>query len=122
MRMIVNMLVANPVAYRKTYESAVKNSENADAARIDSSLFKGNALLFGARDDAMWQGDEAAEQIAAEIGDRAEAIIYADAGHLLGGPPYLAGMAMGGTEEANEEAKAHSDEQLYLFLEENVQE
>ncbi|GAK09471.1 acyl-CoA thioester hydrolase/BAAT C-terminal domain-containing protein [Geomicrobium sp. JCM 19038] len=121
MRMMVDMLVAKPIAYRETYESAVKNSDNTEEARIDTSMFNGKALLFGAREDAMWQGDEAAEIIAAEIGDNAEAVIYEDAGHTFGGPVNLGGMALGGTEEANEEAKVHSDQQLFRFLEENVQ-
>ncbi|WP_152550007.1 hypothetical protein [Geomicrobium sp. JCM 19055] len=46
-------------------------------------------------------------------------MIYPEAGHSFGMPPYFAGMALGGTEEANMEAKEDSDQKLLQFLEQN---
>lgn len=120
-RSMFDSVVLNPVKYRETYESAVEMADNREEARIDTSNFDGQALLFAGRDDAMWQGDIAAEEIGEALGDNAEVIIYDGAGHLFGAPPNLAGFAMGGTLDANMEAKEDSDERLYQFLEENVQ-
>lgn len=113
-----DMAVLNPLKYRETYESAVEMNEFSNEARIDVSNFDGNALLFAGEQDAMWQGDIAAEEIGEALGERAEVVIYPNAGHLFGAPPQIAGLALGGTEEVNIEAKIDSDEKLFRFLEE----
>lgn len=117
-RTMFDMIVLNPVKYRETYESAVEMNENSGEAKIDTSNFDGHALLLAGTDDAMWQGDVAAEEISEEIGDNAEAVIYEDAGHLFGGPVAVGGIMLGGNEEANVDAKEDSDLRVLEFLEE----
>lgn len=119
-RSLFDMAVLNPVRYRETYESAVEMTDHSEEARIKLSNVEGQVLLFGGRDDAVWQGDIAAEEMGEALGDKADVVVYDDAGHLFGAPPYIGGMALGGTEAANMAAKADSDERLFQFLEEHV--
>ncbi len=119
-RTMFDSLVLNPVKYRETYESAVEMNDNVEAAQISTDNFNGQALLFAGGDDAMWQGDVMAEQIGEALGDNAQVEIFEDAGHLFIGPTALAGMMMGGTEEANRQAGEESDDILLEFLEENA--
>ncbi|GAK05954.1 palmitoyl-CoA hydrolase [Geomicrobium sp. JCM 19037] len=111
-----DMLIASPIAYRDTYESAVENANNRETARINTSNFDGRALLFAGEKDEMWQGDTAARQIGEALGNQAEVVLYREAGHSFGMSPYYAGMALGGTTQANVEAKRDSDELLFDFL------
>ncbi|HIV81674.1 MAG TPA: hypothetical protein H9994_03105 [Candidatus Salinicoccus merdavium] len=95
-------------------------NDNAEEAKINTDNFDGQALLFAGGDDAMWQGDVMAEQIGEDLGDNAQVEIYEDAGHLFIGPTALAGIMMGGTEEANVQAGADSDQAVLEFLEEHA--
>lgn len=119
-RTMFDFAVLNPVKYRETYESAVEMNDNAEEAKINTDNFDGQALLFAGGDDAMWQGDLMAEQIGEDLGDNAQVEIYEDAGHLFIGPTALAGIMMGGTEEANVQAGADSDQAVLEFLEEHA--
>ena len=119
-RTMFDSLVLNPVKYRETYESAVEMNDNREEAKISTDNFDGQALLFAGGDDAMWQGDVMAEQIGEALGDNAQVEIFEDAGHLFIGPTALAGLMMGGTEEANVQAGEESNEILLEFLEENA--
>lgn len=119
-RTMFDSLVLNPVKYRETYESAVEMNDNSEAAKIETENFDGQALLFAGGDDAMWQGDVMAEQIGEALDDNAQVEIFEDAGHLFIGPTAIAGMMMGGTEQANVQAGEESNRILLEFLEENT--
>ena len=119
-RTMFDSLVLNPVKYRETYESAVEMNDNREEAKISTDNFDGQALLFAGGDDAMWQGEVMAEQIGEALGDNAQVEIFEDAGHLFIGPTAIAGMMMGGKEEANAQAGEESNEILLEFLEENA--
>lgn len=121
-RTIFDSIVLNPVKYRETYVSAVEMNDNSEEAKIATSNFDGQALLIAGGDDAMWQGDVAAKEIDEALGENAVVEIYPEAGHLFGVPPTVAGLAIGGTLEANERAKEESDKKLFEFLEINVTE
>lgn len=113
---LVDAVVLSPVKYRKTYESAVEMADNKKEARIELSNFHGHMLLFAGGKDAMWQGNVAAKEIGDALGENAEVVIYEDAGHLFGAPPYANGLALGGTKDANKKAKEDSDKKLFEFL------
>lgn len=120
-RTMFDFIVLNPVKYRETYESAVEMNDNSETARINTDNFDGQALLIAGGDDAMWQGDVMAEEIGEDLGDNAQVEIYEDAGHLFIGPTALAGMMMGGNEEANVQAGEESDQAVLEFLEEHAE-
>src|SRR5699024_12520571 len=101
-------------------EKGVEKKEKAEEAKVNTDYFDGQALLFAGGDDAMWQGDIRAEQMGEDLGDTAQVEIYEDAGHLFIGPTALAGIMMGGTEEANVQAGADSDQAVLEFLEEHA--
>lgn len=105
-----------PVSYRSQYETAVQNSENASAAFIDSSKFKGNILMFSGEDDAMWNSAEMAEQIYEKNATNTENIVYENVGHLFENMTYGYGVAFGGTKENNQAAKTESDMKVLEFL------
>lgn len=119
-RTMFDFIVLNPVKYRETYESAVEMNDNVEETKINTDNFDGQALLIAGGDDAMWQGDFMAEEIGEALGDNAQVEIYEDAGHLFIGPTALAGMMMGGTEEANVQAGEESDQAVLEFLEEHA--
>lgn len=119
-RTMFDSIVLNPIKYRETYVSAVEMNDNSEEARIDTSNVSGNALLIAGGEDAMWQGEIAAEEIREALGDQAQLELYPKAGHLFGVPPVVGGLALGGTEEANDAAKEDSDQKLLEFLNENL--
>lgn len=94
-------------------------ADNRETGRINTSNFDGQALLLAGGENESWQGDIAAEEIGEELGANAEVVIYDEAGHLFGfgAPPYIGGLAMGGTQEESDEVKVNSDERLLQFLE-----
>ncbi|OFT57729.1 acyl-CoA thioester hydrolase [Corynebacterium sp. HMSC05H05] len=109
LKMFGRMIAAYPVAYRPTYEGAAESA--GDDARIDLSGFDGNAVLFGAGDDQMWQSDVAAKALA-EQAPRAEAHVYEGAGHVFfeDSDAQQNGwqIMFGGTQEANRRAHDES--------------
>lgn len=109
--MLFRFALGLPVSYRAGYEANVAAA--APDSIIDLSGFHGHGLLFAGTEDAMWQGDVAAETLAAQ-NKNLEPHIYDGAGHLfhenieeLIGPSWET--MMGGTVEANREAKLDSD-------------
>lgn len=79
-KLMWDMMTGYPPSYRATYESAAEDS--GDLGRIDLSSFEGNALFFAGAEDAMWQSEVAAENLAAQ-NERFEAYVYPDAGHVF---------------------------------------
>lgn len=118
-RTIFDSIVLNPIQYRETYVSAVEMNDNAEVAKIDTSNFAGQALLIAGEKDALWQGDIAAKEIGEILGENALVDLYPEAGHLFSLPPYINGLDLGGTLEANEAAKIASDQKLFEFLKNN---
>lgn len=116
---VFGSMILKPVKYRETYVSAVEMNDNAEAAKINTSNFDGQALLMAGEKDALWQGDIAAKEIGEALGENAIVDLYPEAGHLFGLPPYVNGLDLGGTLEANEAAKVSSDQKLFEFLKNN---
>ena len=117
-KVMLRFALGLPVSYRAGYEAdaAAASPESA----INLSNFQGNGLLFAGAEDAMWQGDVAAEALAAQ-NENLEPHIYEGAGHLfhesideLIGPSWET--MMGGTIAANREAKVDSDRILLEHL------
>lgn len=75
-----DMITGRPPAFRAIYEEAAAASDGS--ARIDLSAFTGEALFFAGGQDAMWQSEVAARELA-DQSERFEAIIYPDAGHFF---------------------------------------
>jgi dienelactone hydrolase len=107
----------HPTAYRSTYESVVEGSSEAEreAARLDPTSVDGGLLVLAGGQDEMWQSDVAAEEIGRAVPE-AEVHVFEEAGHVFSGPGHVAGLATGGTEEANEEAGRRSTEILHETL------
>lgn len=108
--MMARLMLGLPVSYLNSYERAA--GEAPAEARIPIEDFDGSGLLFAGGDDQMWQSAIAAEGLA-ESNNNLEAVIYPEAGHLFAenitelGPSWE--VMMGGTVEANREAKRDSD-------------
>lgn len=114
--LLVRMLILGlPVSFRPTYEESVANAANRDEARIDITAFQGNGLVFAGDQDAMWQGDIAAANLAA-ANPSLEAHIFPDAGHIFSANMEVFGEGwptmMGGTAEGNRIAAEESEKIL----------
>lgn len=104
--MLTRFVLGLPISFRPSYENAVAvaTEDERNAARIDLSNFEGNGLLFAGNQDAMWQAEIAAQNVAAQ-NPNIEAIIYPDAGHVFAddittlGPSWE--VMAGGTLEGN---------------------
>lgn len=116
--MIGRLTLGLPVSYLDTYEQAAADAPAE--ARIPIENFSGSGLLFAGGDDQMWQSATAAQNLA-EANPSLDAVIYPEAGHLFAeditelGPSWE--VMMGGTVEANREAKLDSDALLLERLE-----
>lgn len=115
---LYDKVVLNPVSYREMYETAIQNTDpdRKKKARIELSNVDGQVLLFAGGDDAMWPSDVFARKIGKVLGDLAEVVIYENAGHAFGAPPYVNGMALGGTVETNHKAKNKVIRNYFIFL------
>lgn len=91
-----------PISYLPTYQSVVEGSDQAavEAATLDPTAVEGGLLVFAGGDDQMWQSATAAQQIQ-DANPEAEVHVYPEAGHIFYGPGHIAGLATGGSEEAN---------------------
>lgn len=78
----MRMMFGLPVSFRSTYETGVEQATNRDAARIPIEKFGGKGLLFAGTQDAMWQGNVAAQHLA-ERNKGLRAVLYDDAGHVF---------------------------------------
>ena len=119
-KLMTRLALGLPVSYRASYEAIAAAADPETV--IDLSQFDGHGLLFAGTEDAMWQADVAAKALS-EQNDDLEPHIYEGAGHLfhenideLVGPSWET--MMGGTVEANREAKLESDKILLERLEE----
>lgn len=112
MKMFLDMILGVPIAYRPTYETVPPRAPNTEEARIKIENFAGHGLLFAGDQDAMWQGDVAARELA-KRNPRLEAHIYPEAGHMFAedvsqiGPGWK--KMFGGTIEGARAAKQESD-------------
>lgn len=111
--MIARTMLGLPVSYRSNYEDAARQA--SPEALIDVRGFAGHGLLFAGDADAMWQGDEAAEELASQ-NPRLKAHVYPGAGHLFSEDITSYGNSwetmLGGTVEGNRDAKIESDRLL----------
>lgn len=103
------MVLNAPAPLRSAYDSSEANDPDAITARIPVRL-RGHLLAFAGADDAMFTSTRDATLLAAEAGDRGEAHVLADAGHIFGSHDgWVGGFAMGGTRAGNEAAQEASD-------------
>ncbi len=105
--MVLALLLGWPAHLRPTYASALANSPDRETARIKVETYRTNLLLFAGAKDAMWQSDEAATAIQAHRPD-ARVVIYPAAGHVFALNGYVGPFALGGTQAANDAARADS--------------
>ncbi|GAA1475229.1 acyl-CoA thioester hydrolase/BAAT C-terminal domain-containing protein [Corynebacterium felinum] len=115
-----NGLIALPPRLREPYLAVEEAAQNREKARIPLEKFQGNALLFAGTEDAMWQGDIAAKNLA-ELSPSFHAEIYENAGHaFIEDIEKRVGKSwkrlLGGTEEANAHAARKSAETLHETL------
>ncbi|MEG1152412.1 MAG: acyl-CoA thioester hydrolase/BAAT C-terminal domain-containing protein, partial [Oscillospiraceae bacterium] len=68
-------------SFRSRYSSSLKNSDNADAAKIKTDNFKGKILLFAGEDDRYWNSAAMAKEIYEDNKDKAEIYTYPNVGH-----------------------------------------
>lgn len=109
------MILGLPTKYITLYQSALAGCANYEQARIKIENFKGGILLFVGDQDKMWPSAQMAQVIKEHV-PQTEIVSYKNAGHVFYGPPVLEGMLMGGTYEANEQAKPASDAKLFETL------
>lgn len=102
------LLLGWPAHLRATYASSLANAANPEPARIKVETYRTNLLLFAGAKDAMWPSDDAARAIQARRPD-ARVVIYPDAGHVFALNGYAGMFALGGTQKANDAARADSD-------------
>ena len=111
------MALKLPVRFRETYVTAADRDPDAHLARIDVTRITGHLLAFAGDDDRMWQGDLAADHLAAARPALTEVRIYPGAGHAFGVPGcYAAGYELGGNAQANAAALADSTAILHSRL------
>lgn len=111
------MVLNYPVSHRATYETALANSPDADAARIRLDRLRGHLLAFAGDADRLWPGEVAVADLERRRPERTEGVVYAGAGHVFGLPGrYAAGLDLGGAAEANAWALADSQRRLLAAL------
>lgn len=115
-KFMLRMLLNAPIEYEPIYRSMMENAENREAARIDVSRAKANLLIFAGKEDKMWPSADMAEEIVKNYPAEKKLVIYEKAGHIFFGPSVLSNMSVGGEYEANEAAKADSDQILLETL------
>lgn len=98
-----------PVSYLSTYESVVDGADPAavEAAALDPAAVEGGLLVFAGGDDRMWPSATAAQQVQ-DANPAAEVHVYPEAGHVFGGYGHSGGLALGGTDQANTDAREES--------------
>lgn len=110
--MLWQLFVKKKVAFRKYYESALKNSKNGEEARIKIENFKGNLLMFSGTDDQMWDSGAMSNSIEkVRYGLVTENYVFEDAGHIFG-RIIVGNQIMGGSKEGNENASKINKDKL----------
>lgn len=119
-QLMFNLATKGPLTFRPSYEQAVSQADNLEAARIKVENTKAKLLIIAGDDDLMWQSAKMAEEIQAARPENTEVIIYKEAGHLLFGDRVMnAGpvrLSMGGTSETNQAAEQASTARLLAKL------
>ncbi|WP_245533797.1 alpha/beta hydrolase [Corynebacterium lubricantis] len=115
--MLSRTFLGLPVSYRASYEAAAASAPKG--AKIDLSKFTGTGLAFAGDADPMWQSEVAARDLSAAV-PGIEVVVYSGAGHLFAEDitkvyPGWETM-LGGTVEANRNAKHDSDAKLLTAL------
>lgn len=113
-KMIGGFIFYTPVSYRPVYNEimAGTDEERLEAARINAEVFEGEGIMFAGGDDLMWDSVRMGEIIHEHAG-QITMYEYPEAGHLFTLGRYSgdsAGLiAMGGDEEANQNALEESN-------------
>ncbi|MEG1044500.1 MAG: acyl-CoA thioester hydrolase/BAAT C-terminal domain-containing protein, partial [Oscillospiraceae bacterium] len=105
-------------SFRSRYSSSLKNSDNADAAKIKTDNFKGKILLFAGEDDRYWNSAAMAKEIYEDNKDKAEIYTYPNVGHNFLKGSSLYRYKLGGNYEENPKAYKNSCEIMLKSLEE----
>jgi hypothetical protein len=122
----------SPIRLVDLYGPALDDPAIVAPARIPVEKINGAVLLVSGTDDAMWPSSQMADQVIARLRESNhrfpfEHLKYQGAGHAVQSvymPMRLtieaAGMALGGTVEANAKAQADSRPKVLGFLKENL--
>ena len=114
--MISAFMFNYPVSFRDTYQTAVQRTPDPSVAKIPIDKLEGNLAVFAGDADRMWQSEVAARELQQAKPERTEVFVYPGAGHVFAGDGYIAGMALGGTEDANRQALEDSRHQMARLL------
>lgn len=101
-----------PVKLKAYYDSAIKNADNIEEARIKAEKFKGNILILLGEDDGMWNSYNMANKIKKAKPDNTEIVIYQNVGHAFGEKRVSGRYFMGGQDNLNKIALAKSYEKV----------
>lgn len=116
----LDIMLNRPLVNRPSYESAMHNDPNLEAARIKVENTDAKILIFYGEDDLMGPSDISAITIKDKIPEQVEIHSYEGAGHLFFGDRniYMGNitLAMGGSQEANEKAGEQSNKILFKRL------
>ncbi|MEF9983574.1 MAG: acyl-CoA thioester hydrolase/BAAT C-terminal domain-containing protein, partial [Oscillospiraceae bacterium] len=105
-------------SFRSRYSSSLKNSDNADAAKIKTDNFKGKILLFAGEDDRYWNSAAMAKEIYEDNKDKAQIYTYPNVGHNFLKGSSLYRYKLGGNYDDNGKAYKNSCEIMLKSLEE----
>ncbi|MEG1152411.1 MAG: acyl-CoA thioester hydrolase/BAAT C-terminal domain-containing protein [Oscillospiraceae bacterium] len=103
---------------RSRYSTSLKNSDNADAAKIKTDNLKGKILLFAGEDDQYWDSAAMAREIYEDNKDKAEIYTYPNVGHNFLKGSSLYRYKLGGNYEENQKAYKNSCEIMLKSMEE----
>ncbi|MEG2915377.1 MAG: acyl-CoA thioester hydrolase/BAAT C-terminal domain-containing protein, partial [Oscillospiraceae bacterium] len=116
-KLIYSEIVYTNLAYRSEYSSSLKNSDNADAAKIKTDNFKGKILLFAGEDDQYWDSVAMAKEIYEDNKDKARIYTYPHVGHNFLKGCSLYRYKFGGNYDDNGKAYKNSCEIMLESLE-----
>lgn len=120
-KMIGGFMFNTPVAFTPVYNGVIEgtDAERLEAARIKAEAFEGEGIMFAGGDDLMWDSAGMGEIINQQAG-QITLYTYPEAGHLFTMGRYFGDstglVAMGGDEEANQNALEESNVILLEIL------
>lgn len=88
-----------PVTYGPAYSALLDHA--TEEARIHIEDSKATIHAFAGEDDALWPSARMARHLKEKAPDQVTVTTYPGVGHMPGLPKYLAGLNMGGSDEAN---------------------
>lgn len=114
-RSLLDKAILAPSNFRGVYESALENTNDPEQARIPTTNFNGPALIFAGAANPKYPGDSFARELGLTM-DSAEVHVLENVGYAFFRTDHYDDIHVGGTEEANTQAREDSLEILIDFL------